>query len=479
MLSYHSFINGKWEEGIGVVEVVDPSNGEVFATVSKVTLEQLRRAIGGAHTAFQSWSKKFPVERTRLLLKAAENVRSRSKDIATLLAREQGKAFSDAEREVLGAADCLEYYACLGINVLGEIPPSSAPKLRSFALRQPVGVVVAIAAWNYPVSLISWKIAPALSAGCTVIVKPSRETPLSTIEFVRACNDAGLPEGILNVVSGDNALISEEIFSNPLVRLVALTGSTATGKEFIEASAQTVKRLILELGGHSPFIVFADANFERAVKDGVRRAFRNAGQICNSVNRVFVEEPLYERYVEAFLEETKKLRLGGPFEEPAPDVGPMANEAGVRRMEEFVKDAQEKGARICCGGKKPEDSRLSRGFYFEPTVVVNVKEDLKLMREEPFGPIVGIDTFKTIDEVIAKANSVPYGLVAYVYTEDARKAFYVAENLEWGSVAINNITPDSLYAPYPGWKESGLGVELGWHGLEEYLEWKHIKMEVL
>ncbi|MGQ9622584.1 MAG: NAD-dependent succinate-semialdehyde dehydrogenase [Candidatus Caldatribacteriaceae bacterium] len=479
MLSYHSFINGKWEEGVGVIEVVDPSNGEVFATVSKVTLEQLRQAIEGAHKAFRSWSKKLPIERTRLLLKAAENVRSRVKDIALLLAREQGKALPDAEREVLGAADCLEYYACLGANVLGEIPPSNALKLWSFALRQPVGVVVAIAAWNYPVSLISWKVAPALAAGCTVIVKPSRETPLSTIEFVRACNDVGLPEGVLNVVSGDNTLISEEIFSNPLVRLVALTGSTTTGKEFIKASAQTVKRLVLELGGHSPFIVFADANFERAVKDGVRRAFRNAGQICNSVNRVFVDESLYERYVEAFVAETKKLRLGGALEVPVPDVGPMVNEAGVLRMEEFVRDAREKGARVLCGGKRPEDPRLSRGFYFEPTVVVNVREDMKLMREEPFGPIVGIDTFKNIDEAIAKADSVPYGLVAYVYTEDVRKAFHVAENLEWGSVAINNINPDSLYAPYPGWKESGLGVELGWHGLEEYLEWKHIKIEVL
>ncbi|MEN3203390.1 MAG: NAD-dependent succinate-semialdehyde dehydrogenase, partial [Atribacterota bacterium] len=469
MLLYHSFINGQWEEGEGYIEVVDPSNGEIFAKVSKVTLDQLRRAIDGAHKAFQSWSKRLPIERTRLLLKAADCVRSRAKDIATLLAREQGKAFPDAEREVLGAADCLEYYACLGVHVLGEIPPSHAPKLRSFAIRQPVGVVFAVAAWNYPVSLISWKVAPALAAGCTVIVKPSRETPLSTIEFVRACNDVGLPEGVLNVVSGDNALISEEIFSNPLVRLVALTGSTATGKEFIKASAKTVKRLVLELGGHSPFIVFGDANFDRAVKDGVRRAFRNAGQICNSVNRIFVEESIKEKYIEAFVAETRKLRLGGAFETPPPDVGPMVNEEGIRRMEEFVKDAQEKGAQILCGGKRPEDPRLKRGFYFEPTVVVNVTPEMQLMKEEPFGPIVGIDSFSTVEEAIAKANSVRFGLVAYVYTEDARKAFYVAESLEWGSVAINNINPDSLYAPYPGWKESGLGVELGWHGLEEYL----------
>lgn len=479
MLSYHSFINGRWQEGEGFIEVIDPSNGEPFAMVSKVTLEQLRETIEGAHRAFRLWSRKLPVERTRLLLKAADIVRSRAKDIAHLLAREQGKAFPDAERETLGAADCLEYYACLGVNILGEIPPSTVLKLRSFAIRQPIGVVFAVAAWNYPVSLISWKVAPALAAGCTVIVKPSRETPLSTIEFVRACNDAGLPEGVLNVVNGDNTLISEEIFSNPLVRLVALTGSTATGKEFIKASAKTVKHLILELGGHSPFIVFADANFERAVKDGVRRAFRNAGQICNSVNRIFVEESIKEKYVEAFVAETRKLRLGGAFETPVPDVGPMVNEEGVRRMEEFVKDAQEKGAQIICGGKRPEDLRLRKGFYFEPTVVAGVTPQMKLMREEPFGPIVGIDSFKTIDEAVEKANSVPYGLVAYVYTEDVRKAFYVAENLEWGSVAVNNISPDSLYAPYPGWKESGLGVELSWHGLEEYLEWKHIKMEVM
>ena len=186
-----------------------------------------------------------------------------------------------------------------------------------------------------------------------------------------------------------------------------------------------------------------------------------------------------EKCVEAFVAETKKLRLGGAFDTPVPDVGPMVNEAGVRRMEEFVRDAEEKGARILCGGKRPSDPRLAKGFYFEPTVVVDVTPGMKLMQEEPFGPIVGIDSFRTIDEAIEKANGVPYGLVAYVYTEDVRKAFYVAENLEWGSVAINNINPDSLYAPYPGWKESGLGVELGWHGIEEYLEWKHIKMEVM
>ncbi|MGQ9473098.1 MAG: aldehyde dehydrogenase family protein [Candidatus Caldatribacteriaceae bacterium] len=241
MLHYQSFINGQWVEGETFIEVTDPSTGEVFATVSKVTKPQIQQAIYGAHQAFESWSKKLTIERSRLLLKAASVVRERHKEIATLLAREQGKALSDAEREILGAADCLEYYAFLGVNVLGEVPPPNAFDLRSIAIRQPIGVVFAVAAWNYPVSLISWKVAPALAAGCTMVVKPSRETPLSTIEFVRACNDAGLPPGVLNVISGDNALISEEVFANPLVRLVALTGSTETGKEFIKTSAKTLK----------------------------------------------------------------------------------------------------------------------------------------------------------------------------------------------------------------------------------------------
>ncbi|MGC8778249.1 MAG: aldehyde dehydrogenase family protein, partial [Candidatus Caldatribacteriaceae bacterium] len=302
--------------------------------------------------------------------------------------------------------------------------------------------------------------------------------PLSTIAFVKACNEAGLPQGVLNVVSGDNALVSDEIFSNPLVRLVALTGSTETGKEFVKASARTLKRLVLELGGHSPFLVFADADLSRAVKDGVKRSFRNAGQICNSVNRIFVEENVKDDYIKLFVEQTQKLVLGGAFDTPVPDVGPMVNEAGLRRMEEFVQDALKKGGKILCGGKRPADPRLQKGFFFEPTVITDVSPDMKLMTEEPFGPIVAIDTFRSIDEAIAKANSTRYGLVSYLYTSDVKKAFLVAEQLESGSVAINNVSPDSLYAPYLGWKESGIGVELGVHGLEEYLEWKHIKLEV-
>jgi len=475
---YQLFMNGKWEEGEGHFHVTNPSNGEVIATVAKVTLPQMKAAIEGAHAAFKVWSKKLAVERSRLLFRAAEKVRERAAEMGMLLAKEQGKAVKDAEREILGAADCLEYYACLGVNILGEVPPHNAVNLRSIAIRQPVGVVFAVAAWNYPVSLISWKVAPALASGCTVIVKPSRETPLSTIEFVRACNDAGLPAGVLNVVSGDNALISGEIFANPLVKLVALTGSTETGKEFIKASAQTVKRLMLELGGHSPFIVFADADLTRAVKDGVKRAFRNTGQICNSVNRIFVEKRIYDQYVENFVEGTRKLRIGDPFDDPAPDCGPMVNEAGVKRMEEFVQDAVTKGGRVHCGGKRPDDPKFQKGCYFEPTVVTNVTPDMKVMVDEPFGPIVAIDSFTSAEEAIAKANNTCYGLVAYVYTSNMKTAAMVAENLEWGNVAINNISPDSLYAPYPGWKESGIGLELGHYGLDQYLEWKHIKIEV-
>jgi acyl-CoA reductase-like NAD-dependent aldehyde dehydrogenase len=480
MLEYHSLISGEWVKGSeGVINVVDPSCGKVFATVSKLGRGQVAEAIEKAHQGFKEWSRTPALERSRTLLKCAVKVRERSEEIGKLLAQEQGKSFVDARKEVLGAADCLEYYGYLAVNILGEVPPPNASNLRSIAIRQPVGVVFAVAAWNYPVSLISWKIAPALAAGCTVVVKPSRETPLSTIEFIRACVGSGLPENVLHVINGDNEVISEEVFVNPRVRLIALTGSTDTGKKFIEASARNVKRLILELGGHSPFIVFADADFDKAVKDGVKRAFRNAGQICNSVNRIFVEESIKDAFIKSFVEQTQKLRLGGAFDEPPPDLGPMVNEAGVRRMEEFVEDAVKKGAQVLCGGKRPTEQRLQQGFYFEPTVLVNVSPDMKIMQEEPFGPLVAIDSFKTLEEVVEKANSVRYGLVAYLYTRDMGRAFRVAEALEWGSVAVNNINPDSLFAPYPGWKESGIGLELGHYGLEEYLEWKHIKLEVM
>ncbi|HSV31109.1 MAG TPA: NAD-dependent succinate-semialdehyde dehydrogenase [Atribacteraceae bacterium] len=479
MLHCKSLINGVWEDGDGVIEVQNPSNGEIFATVTKATESQVKQAIEGAHRAFKRWSKMLAMDRCRLLFKAADSVRRQSGEIGDLLAREQGKARGDAKKEILGAADCLEYYGCLGVNILGEVPPHNASNLRSIAIRQPLGVVAAIAAWNYPVSLISWKLAPALAAGCTVIVKPSRETPLSTIEFVRACNEAGFPEGVLNVISGDNTVVGGEFFANPLVRLIALTGSTETGKKFIKSSAQTVTRLMLELGGHSPLLVFADADLKRAVKDGVKRAFRNSGQICNSVNRIYVEHSVLDSYLGAFVEETRKLTLGDAFDEPAPDLGPMVNRDGVEKMEAFVRDAREKGGKILCGGRQPAGPKYARGFYFEPTVVANVTPDMKVIAEEPFGPIVAIDSFTDLEEVLHKANDTPYGLVAYVYTSDMKKAAYAAENLEWGNVAINNINPDSLYAPYAGWKESGIGLELGHYGLEAYLQWKHIKVEVM
>ncbi len=478
MQHFNSFINGRWVEGEGHIEVTNPSNGEVFATVSKATLNQVKDAIDGTHKAFKSWSRRLALERSRLLFKAAQKVREQAGEIGDLLAREQGKGRVDARKEIESAADCLEYYGCLAVNILGEVPPHNAQNLRSIAIRQPVGPVVAIAAWNYPVSLISWKVAPALAAGCSVIVKPSRETPLSTIEFVCACNEAGLPDGLLNVISGDNSVISGEVFANPLVRLVALTGSTGTGKEFIRASATTVKRLILELGGHSPLLVFADADIKRAVKDGVKRSFRNAGQICNSVNRIFVEESIREQFIDAFVETTRKLSIGDAFEEPVPDLGPMVNQAGVERMEEFTADALGKGGKILCGGKKPAGEKFTKGCYFEPTVITQVRPDMRAVAEEPFGPIVTIDGFSGQEEAVAKANDTPYGLVAYVYTSDMKKAAYCVENLDWGNVAVNNVNPDSLFAPYAGWKESGISLELGHYGLDAYLEWKHIKVEV-
>jgi acyl-CoA reductase-like NAD-dependent aldehyde dehydrogenase len=412
-----------------------------------------------------------------VLKKAAAAIVARKEELAAVLTREHGKPLGDAAKEIQGTVDTFEYYAEEARRISGEIAPAKSATSRSLVVRQPIGVVAAIAPWNYPVSLMAWKLAPALAAGCTVVVKPPANAPLAC-GLAAAIVGAAAPKGCVNVVTGPAGTVGEALTTHPLTRMIAFTGSTETGKHLMKVAADDLKKLILELGGQTPMVVFKDADLERAVADGVKRSFRNMGQICNAVNRIYVEADIAAEYVRRFVEQTKKLTIGDGVANPNVDLGPMIDEAGIRRTQRHVDDAVSKGATLLCGGKKPDRPDLQRGYFYEPTVLTDVTPDMLVMHEESFGPIVGIATFSGLDEAVRLANSTEYGLVTYGYTRDLATTFAFGERVESGSVAINTVSPDSLYAPYPAWKHSGTGLELSHFGIEEYLQIKHIMLEL-
>lgn len=474
------FINGAWipaDTGENF-EVINPANTQTIGTAAKADRAETRRALKAAHEAFYIWRQSSPDERHKALKMAADSVASRQEELAKILTLEHGKPLADARKEIIGCISTIEYYAEEARRISGEIAPQKSASTRSLVIRQPVGVVAAIAPWNYPVTLMTWKLAPALAAGCTVVVKPPALAPLACGLVAAIVGESGFPDGAVNVITGPSNRVGEELLTNPITNMVAFTGSTETGKFLMAAAAPDLKKLILELGGQTPLVVFKDADLNRAVSDGVKRSFRNMGQICNSVNRIYVEEAIAEDYINQFVEQTSKLTMGDGLENPDVDLGPMIDEEGVKRTQSHVDDALSKGAKLLYGGKRPEDPEFSNGYFYEPTVLTNVSKDMLVMHEESFGPIIGIDTFRSLEEAIELANNTKYGLVTYAYTRDLSTAFAFSEQVEAGSVAINTVSPDSLFAPYPAWKHSGIGVELSHFGIEEYLRVKHILLEL-
>lgn len=468
------------ESGTGkYINVVNPATEEVIAQVPAASEDQVDAAVQVAWKAFEKWSKLSPFERARFLHKAASIVEERAEEIGRILTAEEGKPLKEAVSEVKGSAEVLRYFAEAGKRVFGEIIPLDKANLQSIVIRQPIGVVAAITPWNYPVQLLAWKVAAALAAGCTVVAKPPSETPLSPLQFLACFLDAGLPEGVVNGVTGAGSVVGKSLILHPLVRKVSFTGSTEAGKKVMEYCASGVKRVSLELGGQSPLIVCADADLEKAVKGGVRRSFRNMGQVCNSINRIYVEKSIYETFVEKFVAETKKLRIGNGLTNPDVDLGPMVSLEALEKVKEHIEDAVKKGAKVLCGGKKPEGEQYAKGYFFEPTVVVDVTHDMLIMKEETFGPAVGIMPFEDLKDAIAWSNATRYGLAAYVYTSSLEKARTICLGLECGNIGLNNVDVATIYAPYTGWKESGFGTDLGPEGILSYLEMKHIKVEFL
>jgi succinate-semialdehyde dehydrogenase/glutarate-semialdehyde dehydrogenase len=478
MIHEKLLIDGQWADAASgeIIEIQNPATGEIFAAVPAAGEAEADRAVAAADRAFAQWSGLTPFQRGAYLRKAASIVLERAADIARLMTMEQGKPLAEAVGEVKKGAQILAYYAEEGERIHGKIIPNAEPDMESRVIYQPIGVAVAISPWNYPIELLAWKLGGALAAGCTIVCKLPSETPLSPIAFVKCLLDAGIPAGVMNTLTGRGSHIGPPLLRNPLVKKVAFTGSTAVGKQIMAECASTLKRVSLELGGSLPMVVCKDCDLEAAVAGAVRRSFRNMGQICIAVNRIYVDIVIYPEFIVKFAEAARKLTMGNGLDTDC-DLGPMCTKAGISTVQKHIRDGLEKGARLLCGGKKPEGSEFQRGHFFEPSILADADHSMLVMREETFGPLVGVMPFDSIDQAIALANDTPYGLAAIVYTNSLQTAERLSREINAGNIAVNNPDAGVINAPYGGWKDSGFGHEHGAEGLYEYLNIKHIRVK--
>jgi succinate-semialdehyde dehydrogenase / glutarate-semialdehyde dehydrogenase len=475
---YNLLINGKWRPSDSgeYFDVINPATGKPVAQCAQAGIPETQAALKAAQKAFEAWRYTPARERCEFMHKAAAIFRNRIDHIAELMTLEHGKPLQDSYKELRFSADVIDYYAEEARRQFGSNFEGDAGPTHSFVFKQPIGVVAAITPWNFPVDLLSWKVGPGLAAGCTFVVKPPSQAPTAAIEFLRCFEDAGLPPGVLNIVMGPGSKVGAEMVTNPISRKIAFTGSTETGLWIAQEAAKQLKKVTLELGGSAPFIVCKDADLDMAVPQALRRAFSHTGQICISVNRIYVQEDVAEEFLQRFADAASKLRVANGLKVPDADVGPMIDEAGLKTVKEHLEDAIAKGANVLAGGKAPEGAGFSNGFFFLPTVLSNVNRDMKVMREETFGPLAPIATFKTIDDAVEMANDSPYGLAAYIFTRDLDTAMYMAERIDSGGIGININDITDMRGPFGGHKMSGMGRELGEPGMDSYLEWKHVRV---
>ncbi|MCF3944148.1 NAD-dependent succinate-semialdehyde dehydrogenase [Oceanobacillus alkalisoli] len=467
------FINGKWVTASSNSHFTlnNPSTGEVVTEVPRGGREEAKQAIEAANEAFPAWSKLTAYERADYLLKLRDLMLEHDKELASIMSFEMGKAYTEAVGEVSYAASFLTWYAEEGKRLYGETIPGSASNKRLFVVKQPVGVVAAITPWNFPLAMMTRKLGPAMAAGCTSVVKPASQSPLSALAFAKLVEMAGIPAGVVNIVAGATREISDEIFENPIVKKVSFTGSTEVGRKLVEQSAAQLKKLSLELGGHAPFIIFEDADLELAAEGALASKFRNAGQTCVCANRIYVHETVIDEFSEIFRSKVKELKVGNSLDESV-QVGPVVNEEGLNKVEQHVEDAVQKGAKVLHGGSRVEGD----GFFYQPTVLSNVTDDMLIMEEETFGPVAPLTAFSDVDEVICKANDTEYGLAAYIYTQDISLSVKVAEAVDFGVIGLNDAMPGVAQAPFGGNKHSGYGREGGKEGIKEYLNVKYISL---
>jgi len=460
-----------------VLEVVNPATNEVFATVPAAAEADVQAAIDAAERAFPAWSRTTVFSRGALLRRASQAVLEDAEEIARRMTREQGKPLAEALGEVKKGAEILRYYAEEGERVYGRIIPNAEGQaVESRVLYQPIGPVGLLSPWNYPVELMAWKVGAALAAGCTFVLKVPSETPLSPLAFVRAMRRAGFPDGVMNVITGRGGDIGRILTGSKKLRKIAFTGSTAVGRTIMAQSADSLRRLSLELGGSLPMIVTKHADLDSAAAGAARRSFRNMGQICIAVNRIYAQREIYEHFLRMFAEKTARLTIGDGLTEPC-DLGPMCTKKGLETAKAHIADALAKGARCVLGGAAPEGERYAKGNYFLPTILADCTHQMIVMREETFGPVVGVMPFDTIDEAIRLANDTCYGLAAIAYTESLPEAHRLYTELNAGNVAVNNVDVGVVNAPYGGWYDSGFGHEHGPEGLYEYLHVKHVRIK--
>lgn len=468
------FIDGKWVDAHSgkSFDVTNPATGEVLGSVPAGASEDAVAAVDAAHASFSEWSNTTPYERSRLLYRAWELMNERSEELAELMTAEQGKPLKAARAEVKYAADFLIWFAEEAKRVTGEWIPSQRPDQRFLAVKVPVGVVAAITPWNYPISMLTRKMGPALAAGCTLVLKPAESTPLCAKATYQVFVDAGIPDGVINLVTAaDPAPIGDVFTGDPRVAKLTFTGSTAVGRLLATKSAANLQRISVELGGHAPFIVFPDADPVHAAKGAAALKFLNAGQACISPNRLYVPNSLSAAFEETLCSRVDRLQTGNGMSEGV-GVGPLVSEAAVAKVEKQVEDARKKGAGVPIGGHRLTEGSYSAGHFFAPTVLTDISDDMTIYREETFGPVAPVITYDEPDEVIELANDTNYGLAAYVYTRDIAVAMRAFEGLRFGIIGVNDVNPTSASVPFGGMGDSGLGREGGHEGINEYLETK-------
>ncbi|GAA0841066.1 NADP-dependent succinate-semialdehyde dehydrogenase [Bifidobacterium pullorum subsp. gallinarum] len=466
------YIDGQWVQTVEQMDVYNPADGKVIGTVPKGGKREAQQAVDAAAAAFSDWSGRTANERGELLRRWHQLIADHTDELAEIMTTEQGKPLKEAAGEIRYANSFVDWYAEEGKRIYGETIPGSSSHQRIIVTKQPVGVVAAITPWNFPASMITRKVAPALAAGCTVVIKPSGETPFTAIKLVELADEAGIPAGVINIVTGPSSDIADVWQNDSRVRKLSFTGSTEVGKQLMAGAAANVKKISLELGGHAPFIVTDQADLDQAAAGLISSKFRNGGQTCVCANRIYVQESVAEKFAAKFTELVKQLRVGNGLENGI-DIGPLINEEAVDKVVRQIKDAEEKGGVILAGGQSLPDLG---GNYVEPTVIMNATDDMECMNEETFGPLAPITTFKTIDEAVKRANNSPYGLAAYVFTQNLGEAVKIAESLDYGIVGVNDPVPSTAQAPFGGFKESGLGREGGHYGMEEFLEVKYISL---
>jgi succinate-semialdehyde dehydrogenase/glutarate-semialdehyde dehydrogenase len=468
-----AYVNGAWAEADarGRFDVTNPADGTRIGSVPDMSTAETRRAIEAAEAALPAWRALPAKERSKILRRWYDLIVANADDLAAILTTEQGKPLAEAKGEILYGASFVEWFAEEAKRVYGDVIPSPTPDRRLVVIKQPIGVCAAITPWNFPHAMITRKVAPGLAVGCTFVLKPAEQTPFSALALAELAERAGIPKGVLNIVTGDAPSIGREMCASPIVKKVTFTGSTEVGRILMRQSADTIKKLSLELGGNAPFIVFDDADLDAAAEGAIASKYRNAGQTCVCANRIYVQDSVYDAFAQKLAAKVKSFKVGRGMDSGV-QIGPLIDAQGLAKVEEHVADAVKKGAKVVLGGKR----HSLGGYFFEPTLLTEVTTDMKVSNEETFGPVAPLYRFKTDDEAIRLANATEFGLAAYFYSRDVGRIWKVAEALETGMVGINVGIVANEVAPFGGVKQSGLGREGSKYGIEDFLEIKYLAM---